>query len=43
LADAGGLRGTIDQWDATAQARLKAINLDFLQTHHIQELDSDVL
>lgn len=43
MAMGGGLRGTIDQFDADAQARLKAINLDFLQTHHIHELDSDVL
>ncbi len=43
MAMGGGLRGTIDQFDAKAQAHLKAINLDFLQTNHIHELDSDVL
>jgi ubiquinone/menaquinone biosynthesis C-methylase UbiE len=39
----GGIRGTIDQLDAATQARVKATNLDFLRTHHIEALDSDVL
>ena len=43
MAMGGGLRGTIDQFDADSQARLKEINLDFLQTHCIDELNSDVL
>jgi ubiquinone/menaquinone biosynthesis C-methylase UbiE len=43
MALGGGLRGTIDQLDANAQAHLKATNLEFLHSHHIHELDSDVL
>ncbi len=43
MAMGGGLRGAIDQFDPHAQARLKAFNLDFLQTNHIHALHSDVL
>ena len=43
MAMGAGLRGTIDQFDANSQARLKDINLDFLQTHYINELNFDVL
>jgi ubiquinone/menaquinone biosynthesis C-methylase UbiE len=39
----GGIRGTVDQLDTGAQARIRSINLEFLRTNHIHALDSDVL
>jgi ubiquinone/menaquinone biosynthesis C-methylase UbiE len=39
----GGTRGTIDRLDVAAQARIRAINVEFLEANHIQALDSDVL
>jgi ubiquinone/menaquinone biosynthesis C-methylase UbiE len=39
----GGIRGTIDQLDPATQARVRSINIQFLQDNHIHALDSDVL
>jgi ubiquinone/menaquinone biosynthesis C-methylase UbiE len=39
----GGIRGTIDRLDAATQARVRSVNMQFLQDNHIQALDSDVL
>lgn len=39
----GGLRGTIDQLDSAAKEHVRSVNLEFLRTHKIHSLDSNVL
>jgi ubiquinone/menaquinone biosynthesis C-methylase UbiE len=39
----GGIRGTVDQLDDETRARVQSANLEFLRTHNIQNLTSDVL
>jgi ubiquinone/menaquinone biosynthesis C-methylase UbiE len=39
----GGIRGTVDQLDLVAQARIRSVNLNFLRDNNIHALDSDVL
>jgi ubiquinone/menaquinone biosynthesis C-methylase UbiE len=43
MALGGGLRGTIDQLDAAAQARVRQANLDFLQANQVDRLEVNVL
>jgi trans-aconitate methyltransferase len=43
MALGGGLRGTIDQLDPAAQARVKQANLQFLRTNEVHSLDVKVL
>jgi trans-aconitate methyltransferase len=39
----GGLRGTINQLDLATKEHIHSVNLEFLRTHEIHSLDSDVL